>query len=111
MLGSRCSVGHRVSEAPRHPGFPLHSDREVEKRQTQTSMIEVRFLTPPLFLLCLVLTGVGSAREKRDVIQFTNGGRITCVSLKLRLAKDLYSTFGYYLNYDSRPPQNCPKSD
>jgi len=32
-------------------------------------------------------------------------------SLKLRLAKDLYWKFGYYLNFDSRPPQNLPKSD
>jgi len=32
-------------------------------------------------------------------------------SLKLRLAKDLYWRFGYFLNYDSRPPQNLPKSD
>ena len=27
-------------------------------------------------------------------------------SLKLRLAKDLYWRFGYFLNYDSRPPQD-----
>ena len=32
-------------------------------------------------------------------------------SLKLRIAKDLYWRFGYFLNYDSRPPQNLPKSD
>ena len=32
-------------------------------------------------------------------------------SLKLRLAKDLYWKFGYFLNYDSRPPSNLPKSD
>jgi uncharacterized protein DUF481 len=32
-------------------------------------------------------------------------------SLKLRLAKDLYWRLGYYLNYDSRPPQNLPNSD
>jgi hypothetical protein len=32
-------------------------------------------------------------------------------SLKLRLAKDLYWKFGYYLNFDSRPPQNLPKTD
>jgi hypothetical protein len=32
-------------------------------------------------------------------------------SLKLRLAKDLYWKFGYYLNYDSRPPQDLPKTD
>lgn len=32
-------------------------------------------------------------------------------TLKLRIAKDLYWNFGYFLNYDSRPPQNLPKSD
>ena len=32
-------------------------------------------------------------------------------SLKLRIAKDLYWRFGYYLNVDSRPPQNLPKTD
>jgi putative salt-induced outer membrane protein YdiY len=32
-------------------------------------------------------------------------------SLKLRLAKDLYWKSGYYLNFDSRPPQNLPKTD
>jgi len=32
-------------------------------------------------------------------------------SLKLRLAKDLYWRLGYFLNYDSRPPSNLPKSD
>jgi len=32
-------------------------------------------------------------------------------SLKLRIAKDLYWNFGYYLNVDSRPPQNLPKTD
>jgi hypothetical protein len=32
-------------------------------------------------------------------------------SLKLRLAKDLYWRLGYYLNFDSRPPDNLPKSD
>jgi hypothetical protein len=32
-------------------------------------------------------------------------------SLKLRIAKDLYWNVGYFLNYDSRPPQNLPKSD
>jgi hypothetical protein len=32
-------------------------------------------------------------------------------SLKLRIAKDLYWKFGYYLNVDSRPPQNLPKTD
>jgi putative salt-induced outer membrane protein YdiY len=32
-------------------------------------------------------------------------------SLKFRIAKDLDWRFGYFLNYDSRPPQNLPKSD
>lgn len=32
-------------------------------------------------------------------------------SLKLRVAKDLYWRFGYYLNFDSRPPQNLSNSD
>ena len=32
-------------------------------------------------------------------------------SLKLRIAKDLDWNFGYYLNVDSRPPQNLPKTD
>jgi Protein of unknown function, DUF481 len=32
-------------------------------------------------------------------------------SLKLRIAKDLYWNFGYYLNVDSRPPQGLPKTD
>jgi hypothetical protein len=32
-------------------------------------------------------------------------------SLKLRIAKDLYWNLGYFLNYDSRPPSNLPKSD
>ena len=32
-------------------------------------------------------------------------------SLKLRVAKRLDWTFGYFLDFDSRPPQNLPKSD
>jgi uncharacterized protein DUF481 len=32
-------------------------------------------------------------------------------SLKLKIAKDLYRRFGYYLNVDSHPPQNLPKTD
>jgi len=32
-------------------------------------------------------------------------------SLKFRIAKDLYWQFGYYLNVDSSPPQNLPKTD
>src|SRR5208283_4358501 len=34
-------------------------------------------------LLFLTLAGVCSAREKKDVIQFTNGDRITCEIIKL----------------------------
>lgn len=44
----------------------------------------------------------------------TDPGRVRFdfnASLKLRLAKDLYWNAGYFLNYDSRPPQNLPKSD
>jgi putative salt-induced outer membrane protein YdiY len=44
----------------------------------------------------------------------TDPGRVRFdlnTSLKLRLAKDLYWKFGYYLNFDSRPPENLPKSD
>lgn len=36
-----------------------------------------------LGLLCLTLAGVCSAREKKDVIQFTNGDRITCEIINL----------------------------
>src|ERR1700723_3126678 len=44
----------------------------------------------------------------------TDPGRVRFdlnTSLKLRVAKDLYWKFGYYLNLDSRPPQNLPKTD
>jgi len=44
----------------------------------------------------------------------TDAGRVRFdlnTALKLRLAKDLYWKLGYYLNLDSRPPQNLPKSD
>ena len=44
----------------------------------------------------------------------TDGGRVRFdlnSSLKFKLAKDLYWRFGYYLNFDSRPPQNLPKTD
>src|SRR5450631_3544465 len=36
-----------------------------------------------LLLLVLMLTGVCSARAKKDVIQFINGDRITCEIIKL----------------------------
>jgi putative salt-induced outer membrane protein YdiY len=32
-------------------------------------------------------------------------------TLKLRIAKNLYWNFNYYLNVDSQPPQNLPKTD
>jgi hypothetical protein len=32
-------------------------------------------------------------------------------SMKLRVAKRLDWTFGFFMNFDSRPPQNLPKSD
>jgi hypothetical protein len=32
-------------------------------------------------------------------------------SMKLRVAKRLDWTFGFFMNYDSRPPQSLPKSD
>jgi len=38
---------------------------------------------PQLLLLLLVLTGVCSARERKDVLQFTNGDRITCEIMRL----------------------------
>jgi putative salt-induced outer membrane protein YdiY len=44
----------------------------------------------------------------------TDQGRVRFnlnTSLKFRVAKDLYWKFGYYLNFDSRPPQELPKSD
>ncbi len=44
----------------------------------------------------------------------TDQGRVRFdlnTSLKLRLAKDLYWNFGYYLNFDSRPPDTLPKTD
>jgi uncharacterized protein DUF481 len=44
----------------------------------------------------------------------TDPGRVRFdlnTSLKLRIAKDLYWNFGYYLNVDSRPPQSLSKTD
>jgi hypothetical protein len=44
----------------------------------------------------------------------TDAGRVRFdlnTSLKLRLAKRLDWSLGYYLNFDSRPPQNLPKTD
>ena len=44
----------------------------------------------------------------------TDPGRVRLdfnTALKLRVAKDLYWNFGYYYNFDSRPPLNTPRSD
>jgi hypothetical protein len=44
----------------------------------------------------------------------TDQGRIRFdlnTSLKLRIARRLDWTFGYFLNFDSRPPQNLPRTD
>jgi len=44
----------------------------------------------------------------------TDPGRVRFdlnTSLKLRVAKDLYWNFSYYLDVDSRPPQGLPKTD
>ncbi|HWY58587.1 MAG TPA: DUF481 domain-containing protein [Terriglobales bacterium] len=44
----------------------------------------------------------------------TDAGRVRFdlnTSLKFRVAKDLYWRFGYYLNFDSRPPQDLPRTD
>lgn len=52
--------------------------------------------------------------DARVYPSLTDPGRVRFdlnTSLKLRLAKDLYWRFGYYLNFDSRPPQTLPKTD
>jgi hypothetical protein len=52
--------------------------------------------------------------DERLYPSLTDAGRIRFdlnTSLKLKLAKDLYWRFGYYLNYDSRPPRNVPMTD
>jgi len=44
----------------------------------------------------------------------TDPGRVRVdfnTSLKLRIAKDLYWSVGYFYNFDSQPPQNTPRSD
>jgi len=44
----------------------------------------------------------------------TDPGRVRFdlnTSVKLRIAKDLYWKFGYYLNYDNHPPQSAPGTD
>jgi hypothetical protein len=52
--------------------------------------------------------------DARVFPSLTDPGRVRFdlnTSLKLRLAKRLDWTFGYYLNFDSRPPQGLPKTD
>ncbi len=52
--------------------------------------------------------------DARVYPSLTDPGRVRFdlnTSLKLKLAKDLYWKFGYYLNFDSRPPQDLPKTD
>jgi hypothetical protein len=52
--------------------------------------------------------------DARVYPSLTDMGRVRFdfnTSLKLRLAKELYWRFGYFLNFDSRPPQNLQKSD
>jgi hypothetical protein len=52
--------------------------------------------------------------DARVYPSLTDRGRVRFdlnTSLKLRVAKDLYWRFGYYLNFDSRPPQNLPQTD
>jgi hypothetical protein len=52
--------------------------------------------------------------DARVYPSLTDPGRVRFdlnTSLKLKVAKDLYWTSGFYLNYDSRPPENLPKSD
>jgi hypothetical protein len=44
----------------------------------------------------------------------TDAGRVRFelnTTLKLRVAKRLDWNLGYYLDFDSRPPQDLPKSD
>jgi hypothetical protein len=52
--------------------------------------------------------------DARVFPSLTDQGRVRfdlTTSVKLRVAKDLYWKLGYYLNFDSRPPDNLPKSD
>ncbi len=52
--------------------------------------------------------------DARTYPSLTDLGRVRFdlnTSLKFRIAKDLDWKFGYFLNFDSRPPQNLPKSD
>jgi hypothetical protein len=52
--------------------------------------------------------------DARVYPSLTDPGRVRFdlnTSLKLRVAKDLYWKFGYYVNFDSRPPQALPKTD
>jgi len=52
--------------------------------------------------------------DARVYPSLTDTGRVRFdlnTSVKLRLAKDLYWKAGFYLNSDSRPPDNLPKTD
>lgn len=52
--------------------------------------------------------------DARVYPSLTDLGRVRVdlnTSLKLRVAKELYWRFGYFLNFDSRPPQGLPKTD
>jgi hypothetical protein len=52
--------------------------------------------------------------DARVYPSLTDSGRVRFnlnTSLKLRVAKDLYWKLGYYLDLDSRPPQDLPKTD
>jgi hypothetical protein len=52
--------------------------------------------------------------DSRAYPSLTDLGRVRFeinTSVKLRIAKDLYWNLSYYLNVDSRPPQNLPQTD
>ena len=52
--------------------------------------------------------------DARVYPSLTDLGRVRfdfTTSVKLRVAKDLYWRLGYYLNFDSRPPEDLPKTD
>jgi Protein of unknown function, DUF481 len=52
--------------------------------------------------------------DARVYPSLTDQGRVRFdlnTSVKLKLAKDLYWKLGYYLNFDSRPPDALPKTD
>lgn len=52
--------------------------------------------------------------DARAYPSLTDSGRARFdlnTSVKLRIIKNLYWRFGYYLNFDSRPPQSLPRTD